>query len=295
MKKVKKTLIFSMVLISSAVLLKSCSDDALNIENTNVPDIELFQTSDVLLKGAVNAIYKPMQSQGMYSRWQYFLEDLTSDELFINISQPPIQRIADYRLDNDTEANTLYWESCFAGVRAANNVINSITEINETNTTFLAEARFLRGHYIFLLTSRFSGVPLNFTTKVESLQRLSFDESMQAAIDDFTFAAENLPEKGAQEKGRATKGAAYAYLGKSLLFSIKPNEFGSKPEIYQKAYDAFDKITGYSLAANYDDAFNYAGEYNDESLFEVDFQRIDVGQTQFWSANLAEGRTDLTR
>jgi len=294
MKKNNKIIsCFSLVCLLGLQLV-SCSDDVLEVTNTNIPDIELVQTSEILLEGAVNGIYKPMQSQGMYNRWQYFLEDLTSDELSINISQPPIQRIADYRLDNDTEANTKYWESCFAGFRAANNVISAIEELNEVSTPLVAEARFLRAHYLFSLVSRFGGVPLNFTTEVISLPRSSFKESMQAVIEDLKFAAENLPVKGVQGKGKPTNGSAYAYLGKALLFSIEPNQFGNATEVYKEAYDAFSKVDGYSLVSEYDDNFNYGGEYNDESLFEVDYQRIDVSTTQFWSTNLPDARNDLT-
>lgn len=297
MNNIKKSFIYKVgcVFGLSATFL-SCSDDVLEVRNENVPPIELFSTNEVLLKGAVNAIYKPMQSQGSYGRWQYFLEDITSDEVFTSVGQPPIDRIAAYRLDNDTEANTLYWESCFAGIRAANNFLAGIPEVTDANKAFVAEARFLRGHYVFLLTSRFSGIPLNDETVLEVVPspRTSYAESMQFAIDDFTFASENLPAVGEQERGRPTSSSAFAYLGKALLFSIEPTDFGSKPEVYDQAFNAFDNVTGYSLVDNYDDNFNYAGEYNNESIFEIDFSRLDVGQTQFWSSNLPDGRTDIT-
>lgn len=297
MKIINKSIIYKTgILLAISSLLGSCSDDVLEVENENVPGIELFASNEVLLQGAINAIYKPMQSQGSYGRWQYFLEDITSDEVFTSVGQPPIDRIAAYRLDNDTEANTLYWESCFAGVRAANNFLAGIPEITDSNKAFVAEARFLRGHYIFLLASRFSGIPLNDETILEVVPtpRTTYAESMQFAIDDFTFASENLPDVGSQETGRPSNGTAFAYLGKALLFSVEQENFGNSPEIYDAAFEAFDSVQGYSLVDQYDDNFNYAGEYNNESLFEIDFSRLDVGETQFWSSNLPDGRTDIT-
>jgi len=272
----------------------SCSDDVLNVTNTNVPNEDVFEGSIILQQGAVNGIYKPMQSQGSYSRWQYLLEDLTSDEIVLSINQPAIQRIVDYNLDNDTEANTNYWNSCFAGVRAANDVINSYSEINESNIRFVAEARFLRGHYFFLLASQFGGLPINLSSEPTPTPRSTFAETFEVIIEDFTFAAENLPSRAEQDLGRPNTETAFAYLGKAHLFSIEPLNFGNSPEAYDSAFDAFDQVTSYSLSAEYTDNFNEGGEYNNESLFEIDFRRQNAGETEIWSANLPDGISDVT-
>ncbi len=293
MKKIMKISVFTV--IASALVAISCNEDILEIENTNVPIRQLLGDNVALLKGATRSIYKPMQSRGMYSRWQYFLEDLTSDEVTLTINQPPIQRIVDYRLDNTTEANSFYWESCFAGVIAANQFLNNITEVTDINKPFIAEARFLRAHYYFSLVTRFSGVPVNLTGEPVPTPRSTYGETIAQVIQDLQFAAENLPPKGVQAKGRPTQGTAYAYLGKALLFSVEPKDFGNKPETYEEAYKAFDQVEGYSLDSQYVNSFNTAGEYNEESLFEIDFQSgIDAAQANFWSGNLLDNDTSLT-
>lgn len=277
----------------------SCSDDVLDEATTNVNnlDVSLFDSQEELVSNTLIGLYKPMQSQGLYSRWLYFLEDYTSDEVQVSIPQPPIQRIADYGLDNDTEANNLYWDSAFTGIRNANTLLATLENL-ENPTDFInsviAEVRFLRGHYLFLVVSRFGGVPLNFSADVVPLPRTTFAESMQAIIDDFAFAAENLGSVGEVEQGRPSNETAYAYLGKAQLFSVEPQNFGNSPEVYEQAFNSFSQVQSFSLVDEYDDNFNYDGENNPESIFEIPFTRQNVQETDFWSANIAAGRTDIT-
>lgn len=285
----------SVALVLSTVI--SCSDDVLDeVVDTNSIPVSLFDSSEELINAGLQGVYKPLQSQGLYGRWLYFLQDYTSDEVNVSIPQPPIQTIADYRLSNDSEATNNYWDSCFSGIRSANIVISSLQSIEDPSEGLLAimaEARFLRGHYYFLLTTRFGGVPLNLVDSGSNLRRSSFAESMQVVIDDFTFASENLLDFGASADG-IDKEVASAYLGKALLFSIEPANFGNSPEVYDRAFEALDRVQSYSLSANYDDNFNYEGEGNEESLFEVEFSRVDVSDTQFWAANIPRGRSDIT-
>ena len=276
--------------------LSSCSDDIIEVSNPNQPDGASNLTDPVLRAGALNAIYKPMQSQGSYGRWQYLLEDFSSDELNVTTlqNQPPIQTIIDYNLNNDSESTRLYWQSCFAGFRAANDFIGTLDNEDASLFSDLAEARFLRGHYLFLLASRFGGLPINTSTAPQAVERLSIEDTYRFIIEDFQFASDNLPSLSEQETGRPTNESASAYLGKAYLFSIQPDNFKLDSDTYDLSFEALSNVTSYSLVDNYEDTFNQGGEYNQESLFEVDFQRQNVGATVFWSANLPNGVTDVT-
>ena len=279
----------------SSLLLFSCSDDVLEVRNPNQPAEGISLDSEEIRLGVVNSIYKPMQSQGLYGRWKYLIEDLTSDEVSLTLNEPEIQRIRDYTLDNDANATTLFWQSCFSGIRIANDFINTFNEDDEDfPAALVAEARFLRGHYFFLLATRFGGVPLNLSSVPQSLPRSSYADTFNVIIEDFKFAVENLPERSVQDIGRPNIEVANAYLGKAYLFSIEPDNFSNEPATYDKAFEALSNVTSYSLADEYIDNFNYAGEYNNESLFEVDFERQNSRSTAFWDANLPNGITDVT-
>ncbi len=106
-------------------------------------------------------------------------------------------------------------------------------------------------------------------------EKATVEEVWKVIEQDFADAAAALPKfevydgKPGYEKGRASKGAAQAYLGKSLLYQSKWSEAAkvfadlvNKPEIYG----------AYGLMPSFEDNFQPTTELNMESLFEVQFQ-----------------------
>ncbi len=118
------------------------------------------------------------------------------------------------------------WITCFDGVSRCNNVLKAIKKTTTTSQTFLdgrtAEARFLRAHYYFELIKVFGNVPWIDENTVDYKQ--PNDESIWSYIEaDFRYAVGILPS-AQQEAGRATSGAAKAYLAKACMFQKKFNE-----------------------------------------------------------------------
>ena len=62
--------------------------------------------------------------------------------------------------------------------------------------------------------------------------------------------------KASEEKGRATKGAAQAFLGKVLLYEKR----------YGEALTSFEKMSGYDLEPNFYDNFKEETEHGIESV-----------------------------
>ena len=159
------------------------------------------------------------------------------------------------------------WNALFAGVNRANAVIALIGTLEGDGLDAqLAEARFLRGHYNFELQKIYGNVPY---ISEENYANTEFNQPNSGPIwneieADFTFAAANLPSAGDQETGRATSGAARAYLGKAHL--------------YQGEWDAaFTELNAvvtsgdYALLPEYVDNFALGGENGTESIFAIQF------------------------
>ena len=115
------------------------------------------------------------------------------------------------------------WITCFDGVSRCNDVLKAISHTTDASKEFLdtrrAEARFLRGHYYFELKKMFGRVPWidEHTTDFKQAN----DESIWPNIEnDFQYALEILPAIQ-PEVGRATSGAAKAYLAKAYMFQRK--------------------------------------------------------------------------
>jgi starch-binding outer membrane protein, SusD/RagB family len=131
----------------------------------------------------------------------------------------------------------------------------------------LAEARFLRGFYHYELKRVFNMVPYIDETVTEFRQPNDKDiwPNIQA---DLQFAATNLPLRQG-EPGRATKGAAQAFLGLTFMWQKK----------YAEAKQQFDAVIAsgvYKLNAKYQDNFDPAVQNSSEGVLEVQ-QAVNVG------------------
>lgn len=118
------------------------------------------------------------------------------------------------------------WITCFDGVSRSNDVLKAIRNTTSASQEFLdrrtAEARFLRGHYYFELKKAFGNVPWidQNTTDYKQTNTADIWPKIEA---DFQFAAAVLPSVQT-EPGRATSGAAKAYLAKALMYQRKFDE-----------------------------------------------------------------------
>ncbi|SNR79897.1 RagB/SusD family nutrient uptake outer membrane protein [Hymenobacter mucosus] len=135
----------------------------------------------------------------------------------------------------------------------------------------LGELKFIRAYNYFELVKGYGGVPLVLTTltpaEALAVPRASAADCYAQIIKDLQEAAAALPEKrdrpGA-EKGRATKGAANAYLAKAYLYT----------EQWAPAQQAAEAVMN-SAQYNLNDEFSYVWNVNNhngnESIFELNY------------------------
>lgn len=144
-----------------------------------------------------------------------------------------------------------------ARANAAINLANKIEVTDEVRTQAIAEARFLRGYYYLDLYKMFKHVPYYTEEDVdfkkpnttESGEYIDIIENIQA---DLQAAADVLPWTQAQA-GRATKGAALAFLGKAQLWNKE----------YAAAKASLDQVVNegpYALQDCYRSLWTYEGE-----------------------------------
>ncbi len=149
---------------------------------------------------------------------------------------------------------------------------------------YLGEAYFLRAFAHFWLFTNFRNIPM-----MSALPKSAKDYKPQATpeemwdfiIADLKKAKELLPEKtywGANNAGRATKGAAAALLGKAYLYrsGIEPIYGSSKKTYYSEAAAEFNEVIRgdygkYILNDDYNWNFDVKHENSDESVFEIQF------------------------
>lgn len=248
----------------------------LDIPNPNVPDESNFwQTGTDALLG-VNAVYGNFYRNGApYSRWMPFYMDVRSDDGYSTSPWNELRSIGAHNITQYSfEVNYDTWWHHWRGVYRANQVlarVPSITMDENLKNRYLGEAKFLRALYYYNLVTIWGSIPLILEPSQPSDKPFQApQEQVWAQIEkDLTEAAAALPPSyNNDDIGRATKGAAYALLGRAHL----------QQKEYQPAVDALrwlvegDGRTLYDLTANYADNFRHTTENNIESVFEIQFK-----------------------
>lgn len=202
--------------------------------------------------------------------------------------------IFNFNYNNGHTFVNVLWTTNYKGINFANQVITKVgamtaDQISDADKRqIIGEATFLRGYYHFKLLTLYK----NIIVRKEIISDQTLDkalasrrEAWQAVIDDFKTASGMLKTKGNTEAGRATIGAAQAYLGKAYLYKAG-DPSASDASDYQNAIDAFKPVingtTGaYNLVSNYSSLFNGENENNPESIFELQFK---TGDATSWNA-----------
>jgi hypothetical protein len=251
-----------------------------------------FWKDESSISAALGASYSPLRSS-LYGYWGSFegIQDINAmgDDIFtIPGEEANTWRIATFSNDeNNGDLNSIFSNTykCIHRVNLLLTKIGSITMSDEKKALYIAEAKFLRGLSYYILASNWGGVPVRtkpMETTDDYATPCSTKEQVWAqVVQDLTDARTGLPVKrDPKELGRATSGAAIAYLGKAYMFM----------EDYPKAETTFALLYqptfGYDLVANYEDNFTDANENNQESIFEWTFAPLG-NQYGAWSTETA--------
>ena len=262
------------ILAFAIVICGGCKRD-FDAPNPNAPTLTVFWKTAVDAEKGINAVYSTFyRTPGLYSRWMYYHGILKSDEGFGSGGDGNLNNLVSFNQTNsnlDLTATT--WATLYVGVFRANQVIAYVPEIEMDETKksrIIAEAKFLRALFYFNLTLYFKRPPLLLTpSKTTDAPANATPEQAYAQVaKDLTEAIPDLqPQYTGIDVGRATRGAAYALLGKTYL----------QQKNYAAAEEAFRwLVTGdgkgyYDLTDNYRDNFLVTTENNEESVFEIQF------------------------
>jgi len=283
-----------LVLASFILLLGSCvtEDDLLQVD-PNVETNESFWQNDQDAILGINAVYGSLLTDGTYMRSTPLLLDTKADD---SRSLSPWGSMYNVGRFNSSIADpAIYgwaYETYYQGIYRANQVLENVPNIEMEDAALrdrvLGQAYFLRGLFLFHAVNMFNNVPVPLDTEIYHQQR-SQAEGWAQVMADFEQAASLLPVSysglsglDADQVGRATRGAALAYLGKAKLFN---KDFQGAQTNFKQVID----LGIYDLVPNYSDNFTLVNENNVESIFEVQFSRDAGGVDLGWGGAPASG------
>jgi hypothetical protein len=185
-----------------------------------------------------------------------------------------LQQIDDYTHTPVNSTLTGLWQSAYEGINRAN-YMTQYKNANKAGETvnfagkdaLYGEIYFLRAYYYFHLVRFFGDVPLFADRRLglsesKTLQRSSKTDVYKQIELDLNNAIAVLPITNI-EKGRVTKYAAQALLGKVLLYE---NKFDAAATMLENVVNG-----PYSLVTDFAGMFLSSGENGPESIFEIQY------------------------
>jgi tetratricopeptide (TPR) repeat protein len=288
----KKAVVTGLVL---SVFIMSCKKGDLTTINPNAQTSQTFwRNADDAVKG-INAAYGSLIIDGSYMRFSPIVENTRGDDATSYSPWDQIYNMGKFNMQSTGDGILFSWTAYYQGILRVNEVLKYVPDITmdaDLKKRVLGQAYFLRGLYYFHLADFYKNVPMPLVPAASSTDYFQKQQTQDVVwaqvISDFKAAKDLLPTSYAaltaadNQVGRATKGAAAAFLGKTYLFTKK----------YAEAAAEFKSVIDlgvYSLVPNYYDNFFANNENNAESIFEVQFSRSVGGTDLGWGGDPSSG------
>jgi starch-binding outer membrane protein, SusD/RagB family len=197
----------------------------------------------------------------------------------------------DSQLQPTVDYLALLWDEFYRGINVCNAVIerapNTVGLTDAVKKSRVAEMKYLRAHYYYLLQEQWGSIDLRLTETLaptKKTARAAIGDTYKQIISDLEAAIPDLDKsnlKGSINYGRATKGAAEMLLAKVYL--AKAGSTAKAADDYVKAETyASNVIKNYAfkLLPDFASVHQEGNEENEEVIFA----------TQYTSDALTNGR-----
>ena len=274
--------IYITLILLDCFVLTSCSSDFLDVTpTTEIPETEYFDDYESLMKGLM-AAYAPMQWPdfvfGNYAPLQ-LVSDVMSDD--VRVGGANETDIAYLHLMRKFSATPNYtpstlWVTFYSGVYRANLVLKYVETASgmtaSSRSRIKAEALTIRAWNYSWLWKLFGNVPYYTSnpTGPYIIEQYDADRVYAAIIKDLDSALEGsaLPKVvKSSEYGRFTRAAAQMLRANVVMYQ-------NDESMYETVLADLREIISskiYSLKSDFRSIWTDAGEWNTESIFEVNY------------------------
>jgi tetratricopeptide (TPR) repeat protein len=263
------------ILLGFAVLMSSgCSESFLQDDKTDGIDGDIVFSNDNTATAAISGVYDTFQgekSAEYNTKALFYPANFLSQDL-LNVGADTF--FQKYEIPSTFGAFNALWESHYIGIGRANMALEKLPQaINagkvsaDLGERLQGECLAVRGILYTILASNFGGVPVVIKPATggpeDYAPRNTQDEVFAQIAKDMEEAIPKLPwTYDAKDKGRTTKGTAYAYLGNAYMWLKQ----------YDKAAAAYEALEGHAtLEANFLAIHATINRNGKESLFELQF------------------------
>lgn len=295
----KRNKLFTLLTIALAVIAQGCIDILEENPKTTFTT-DYFRTAQGYQNG-LNAAYS-------YMRFQYGTNpalglNVTGTDEFTFGPEPnfngsgdnlPHKLMGTYDVTPQAGYLGVTFNRTFPVINTLNGLIDNAAAVPDftdlQRIESVAQARYLRAHYYYLLVAHFGAVPLDLGSgelKFNTIPFLGFnrgnDATEQAAllernyevmVEDLIFASQNLPDRRVASEFRLFKGVAFHLLAKVYL--ARSYTSFAKSDDAQNAYTAANTLIanaatyGVALQQDFARVFEQGNDYNSEILYAAE-------------------------
>lgn len=271
--------------------LNACKEDYLEPQPYGRYSLEQLQSKKGL-EGLLVGAYGMLDGQGIAgasgwmvgaTNWVY--GDVVSDDAYKGTDAGDQPQMTEIELWASQPANTYFnfkWRSLYEGVSRANDVIRLSENVKELTDTekkdYVAQAKFLRGHFHFEAKRLWNKVPYIDEATTTYDNKKDIWPQIEA---DFKAAYDNLPATQPLV-GKANKWAAAAYLAKVYMYQKK----------FAEAKALYDVIIADGMTSN-GKKYDLLDQYwkNFDVSFENSAEAVFSQQTQASGTIVASAET----
>lgn len=307
--KIKSILKLGTLALLTAAL-PACS--FLDTDPQIIPDDGYYNSEQKLIYGLAG-VYGVLNSEALYGNY-YSLQIANADDLcYFNNYNNSESRPDRYNHSAGTAAIYDTWSKLYEGIKNANRYIEAVekTEIDPEKLSvdiglYIAEARFLRAYYHFLLAQAWGDVPLRVkattspnpndvqmaATPQEQVLKWCADE-IEATIPDLYEPIDNTPSRVSQTVAQGILARVYLFMAGE---SVKQIDGLDKKEMYRRAaYWANEVIASHKhdLNESYEEIFinmirdQYDTQFH-ESMWEAEFLGDRTSATDWTNGRIGD-------
>ena len=307
--KIKSILKLGTLALLTAAL-PACS--FLDTDPQIIPDDGYYNSEQKLIYGLAG-VYGVLNSEALYGNY-YSLQIANADDLCYFNNYNNSESRPD-RYNHSAGTATIYdtWSKLYEGIKNANRYIEAVekTEIDPGKLSvdiglYIAEARFLRAYYHFLLAQAWGDVPLRVkattspnpndvqmaATPQEQALKWCADE-IEATIPDLYEPIDNTPSRVSQTVAQGILARVYLFMAGE---SVKQIDGLDKKEMYRRAaYWANEVIASHKhdLNESYEEIFinmirdQYDTQFH-ESMWEAEFLGDRTSATDWTNGRIGD-------
>ena len=307
--KIKSILKLGTLALLTAAL-PACS--FLDTDPQIIPDDGYYNSEQKLIYGLAG-VYGVLNSEAIYGNY-YSLQIANADDLcYFNNYNNSESRPDRYNHSAGTAAIYDTWSKLYEGIKNANRYIEAVekTEIDPGKLSvdiglYIAEARFLRAYYHFLLAQAWGDVPLRVkattspnpndvqmaATPQEQVLKWCADE-IEATIPDLYEPIDSTPSRVSQTVAQGILARVYLFMAGE---SVKQIDGLDKKEMYRRAaYWANEVIASHKhdLNESYEEIFinmirdQYDTQFH-ESMWEAEFLGDRTSATDWTNGRIGD-------